>query len=82
MKTRIAGRGNKRGARLPGEALEQAGPSAGDVVRVEGANGRSPLEKAGRVRGRYRLEHLVARMPEEHEPQEEPWGTPAGLEEW
>lgn len=82
MKTRIAPWGSTEGIQLLREALEQAGPTAGDAVRVEGANGRSPLEKAGRVRGRYRLEDLVARMPEEHQPQEEPWGTPVGLEKW
>lgn len=75
-------RGDSRGRRGAGHACQQAGPSAGDAVRVEGANGRGPLEKGGRVRGRDRLEDLVARIPEEHQPQEEPWGDPVGTEEW
>jgi antitoxin MazE len=35
-----------------------------------------------RVRDRYRLEDLVARMPEDYEPREEDWGAPVGREAW
>ena len=34
------------------------------------------------VRGRYRIEDLVARMPEVHAVSEEPWGGAVGEEIW
>jgi antitoxin MazE len=63
VETRIARWGNSQGVRLPREALEQAGLAVGDAVRVGVEDGRVTLEKVRRVRGRYRLEDLIARMP-------------------
>ena len=80
--TRGVDRGDSQGKRGAGHACQQARPTAGDAVRLEGANGRGPLEKTGRVRGRYRLEDLVARMPEDSHPEVVSWGEPAGTEEW
>ena len=82
METRIARWGNSQGVRLPREALEAAGMAVGDTVQIEIMDGRVTLEKARRVRGRYRLEDLVARVPEELTPDEVTWGPPVGDEVW
>jgi len=82
METRIARWGNSQGVRLPREALEQAGLAVGDAVRVGVEDGRVTLERARRVRGRYRLEDLIARMPEQSRAEEVHWGAPVGAEEW
>jgi antitoxin MazE len=82
MKTRIAEWGNSQGVRLPREALEEAGLAIGDTVRVEASLGQVTLEKTRRIRGRYRLEDLVAKVPENHTPEEEDWGAPVGQEVW
>ena len=82
METRISKWGNSQGVRLARELLERAGMAVGDTVRVEVDGARLTLEKARRVRGRYRLEDLVARIPTEFKPEEEPWGAPVGSEEW
>jgi antitoxin MazE len=82
METRISKWGNSQGVRLTRELLERAGMAVGDTVRVEVDGARLTLEKARRVRRRYRLEDLVARIPKESTPEEEPWGAPVGSEEW
>ncbi len=82
MLTRIARWGNSQAVRLSRETLARAGLAVGDEVRVEADGDRIVLERARRVRGRHRLEDLVARMPRGHAPREEEWGGPVGSEEW
>ena len=40
------------------------------------------ISPSQRIRGRYRLEDLLAQMPEDYEPAEEEWGAPVGREDW
>jgi len=34
------------------------------------------------IRGRYCLEDLLRKMPDDYEPAEEEWGAPVGREDW
>lgn len=82
MLARVQKWGNSQGLRLPMKVLEEARMAVGDEVSVSVDGDRIIVEPSQRVRGRYRLEDLVARMPEDYEPQEEHWGEPQGREAW
>jgi hypothetical protein len=43
---------------------------------------REPFPPAKRIRGKYPLKDLVARMPGNCIPAEEDWGKPLGREVW
>jgi hypothetical protein len=49
---------------------------------VTAEDGRLVICPSQRIRGKYRLEDLVSRMPEGYEPAEEDWGSPVGREVW
>ncbi|MCP4591834.1 MAG: AbrB/MazE/SpoVT family DNA-binding domain-containing protein [bacterium] len=82
MLTRVQKWGNSQGVRFPTKVLEEAMIRVGDEVGVTVVGGRIVVEPTQRVRGRYRLEDLVARMPADYEPQEVDWGEPVGREAW
>lgn len=82
MLTKVQKWGNSQGVRVPLRLLEEAKISLGDEVDVTAQEGRLIITPSQRVRGRYRLEDLVARMPEDYEPAEEDWGGPVGREAW
>ena len=62
--------------------MQEANIAIGDEVDVTVQQGRIVVIPSERIRGRYRLEDLVARMPEDYEPSEEDWGAPVGREVW
>ena len=82
MLTKVQKWGNSQGVRFPQRILEEASITIGDEVDVTVQEGRIVVTPSQRVRGRYRLEDLVARIPEEYEPGEEDWGPPVGREAW
>ena len=82
MLTRVQKWGNSQGVRFPARVLEEAKITVGDEVDITVERGRIVVVPSPRVRGRYRLEDLVARMPEDYEPHEEDWGEPVGREVW
>lgn len=82
MLTRVQKWGNSQGVRFPTKVLEEAKITVGDEVDISVDDGRIIVEPSQRVRGRYRLEELLARMPEDYEPHEEDWGAPVGREVW
>jgi len=82
MVTRVQKWGNSQGVRISRKVMEEAKIGVGDEVEVTVEAGRILVEPSRRVRGKYRLENLVARMPEDYVPREEDWGEPAGREEW
>ena len=82
MLTRVQKWGNSQGVRFPAKVLEEAKITVGDEVDITIERGRIIVEPSRRVRGRYRLEDLVARMPDGYEPHEEDWGEPVGREVW
>jgi len=67
---------------VPPWCLRQAEIAVGDEVDVTVERGRIVVEPSRRVRGKYRPEELLARMPEDYRPEEEGWGEPAGREVW
>jgi antitoxin MazE len=79
---RIQKWGNSQGIRFPKGVMEQAAIAVGDEVDVTVRRGEIVVKPARRVRGKYRLKDLVARMPAAYAPAEEDWGKPVGREAW
>ena len=82
MLTKVQKWGNSQGVRFPQRVLEEAHISVGDEVDVIVQEGRIVVTPSQRVRGRYRLEDLVAQIPPDYEPAEEDWGPFVGHEAW
>jgi antitoxin component of MazEF toxin-antitoxin module len=82
MTTKVQKWGNSQGIRFPLRLMQEANIAVGDEVDVTVQEGRIIVMPSERIRGRYRLEELVARMPEGYEPSEEDWGSPVGREVW
>jgi len=80
--TRVQKWGNSQGIRFPKEVMEEAAIAVGDEVEVSVRGGAIIVKPARRVRGKYRLKDLVARMPADYAPAEEDWGKPVGKEAW
>lgn len=82
MPTKVQKWGNSQGIRVPLKVLEEVNISVGDEVDVTVQGGTIVVSPSQRIRGRYRLEDLLAQMPEDYEPAEVDWGPPVGREEW
>ena len=82
MLTKIQKWGNSQGIRVPLKLLEEVNISVGDEVDVTVQDGAIMVSPSQRIRGRYRLEDLLAQLPEDYEPAEVDWGAPVGREEW
>lgn len=82
MLTKVQKWGNSQGLRLAKGVLEDAGMNVGDEVDVAVRDGVIIVTPARRIRGRYRLEDLVSRIPSDYEAGEVDWGKPAGREAW
>lgn len=82
MLTKIQKWGNSQGVRIPLKLLEEVKIAVGDEVDVTVQEGKIVVSPSQRIRGRYRLEDLLAQMPDDYEPAEEDWGPPVGREKW
>jgi antitoxin MazE len=82
MLTKVQKWGNSQGIRFPLQLLQEANIAVGDDVEVAVLEGRIVVTPSDRIRGRYRLEDLVARMPENYEAVEEAWGAAQSREAW
>lgn len=82
MRTKIQKWGNSHGLRLAKNVLEDAHLGVGDVVDVEVRDGTIVVAPIKETRGRYRLEDLVAQIPDDYRPSEENWGKHIGKEAW
>lgn len=82
MLTKVQKWGNSQGIRVPLRLLEEIKISVGDEVDVTAQDGRIVVSPSPRIRGKYRLEDLLAQMPDDYEPAEEDWGAPVGREDW
>ena len=82
MLTKIQKWGNSQGLRLAKNLLEDANLGVGDEVDVSVKEGIMIVAPARRIRGRYTLKELVARIPENYQTSEIEWGEPVGKEEW
>ena len=73
---------NSQGLRLTKALLQEVQIHVGDEVNVSVQKGRIIIEPATKVRGRYNLKELVAKMPQEYHAEEVNWGEPIGKEVW
>ena len=74
--------GNSQGLRLAKAILQEAQLNVGDEVDISVENGRIIIEPATKIRGRYDLQELLAKMPKEYRVEELDWGGPIGKEVW
>jgi antitoxin MazE len=82
MVTKVQKWGNSQGLRLPKQLLEDAHISVGDDVDVTTQDGVIVIAPVRTVRGKHRLQELVARIPKDYEIGEVAWGGPVGREAW
>jgi antitoxin MazE len=82
MLTKIQKWGNSQGLRLAKNLLEDAHLGVGDEVDISVKDGIMIVSPARRIRGRYNLKDLVARIPENYQISEIGWGEPVGKEDW
>ena len=82
MLTKIQKWGNSQGLRLSKNLLEDARISVGDQVEVSIEEGQIIVSPAKRIRGRHKLQDLVACIPDDYQTSEVDWGDPVGREAW
>ena len=82
MVTKIQKWGNSQGLRFPKEMLAEAQIEIGDEVDVSVRGNRIIVEPVCKVRGRYRLQDLIAKIPKGYRAEETDWGTSVGKEAW
>jgi antitoxin MazE len=82
MVTKVQKWGNSQGLRFTKEVLQEAQIDVGDEVEVSVRGGRIIVEPVSKVRGRYQLKDLVARIGKGQRAKEVDWGTPVGKEAW
>lgn len=82
MHAKIQKWGNSQGLRVTKHLLAEVNLEVGDEVELVVERDCIVIKPARRVRGRYRLEDLVKRMPADAEPRELDWGSPVGNEAW
>jgi antitoxin MazE len=87
MKTTLQRWGNSQGVRLPKSIVDALGISVGTPVIVEITKDQSqititPATESRPVRGRYRIEDLIAGSSSKAFDAETDWGKPVGKEAW
>ena len=82
MQTKIKKWGNSQGLCLPKSLLEDARLGVGDEVDIVVKDGNLLIAPARKIRGKYRLEALVAQIKEDYRAEEVDWGDPVGRETW
>jgi antitoxin MazE len=86
MTTTLQAWGNSQGVRLPKALLASLDLKSGAAVEVELSSKKDaiilrPAKAPSRVRGRHRIEDLVAAIPRGYKTGEFEWGT-SGREVW
>jgi antitoxin MazE len=82
MVTKVQKWGNSQGLRLTKQMLEEAHLAPGDEVDVSVKAGVIVISPKRKIRGRYRLEELVAEHDKHQKTEELSWGKPVGKEVW
>jgi len=82
MLAKIQKWGNSQGLRLPKTLLADVPIGVGDEVDISIKEGALIVTPFRKIRGRYNLEDLVARIPENYQADEVNWGEPVGKEVW
>lgn len=80
MLAKIQKWGNSQGLRLTKNLLTEAQIQVGDEVDLSVKSGVIVISPAKKIRGRYKLEELIARIPENYQNNEVGWGKPVGKE--
>ncbi|RJP40421.1 MAG: AbrB/MazE/SpoVT family DNA-binding domain-containing protein [Desulfobacteraceae bacterium] len=74
--------GNSQGLRITKALLSDAQINVGDDVNISVKDGALIVTPAQRIRKKYNLEDLVAKIPNGHPTKETDWGEPVGKEVW
>ncbi len=87
MNTSLQRWGNSQGIRIPKVLVETLGMEIGSELTIELSSDRSritisPVEDSRPVRGRHRIEDLVAPSSPDAFEGEPGWGEPQGKEAW
>lgn len=82
MLARIQKWGNSQGLRISKNMLSEAQLDIGDEVDISVKEGIMVVAPAKRIRGRYSLRDLAARIPKGYKPGEVEWDGPTGKEIW
>ncbi len=82
MLTKIQKWGNSQGIRLAKNLLADAQLEVGDEVDINVKKGLMIVTPVKKTRGKYHLEDIVARIPENYQPGEVDWGDAVGKEVW
>ena len=82
MLAKIQKWGNSQGLRLAKNLLADSNINVGDEVDISVKDGIIIISAVKRIRGRYNLKDLVARIPENYQTSEVDWGEPVGKEVW
>lgn len=82
MVSKVQKWGNSQGLRFTKALLDEARINVGDEVNVFVRKGQIIVQPVTKVRGRYHLKTLVAKMPKTYQPEEQDWGASVGREAW
>jgi antitoxin MazE len=82
MVTKVKKWGNSQGLRLSKEVLDAVQIEVGDEVSVSVRGRRIIVEPLNKVRGRYSLQELVAKISKRYRAEGVEWGAPVGKESW
>ena len=72
--------GNSQGIRLSKEVLAEANILVGDELEITSTKDQLVIKPIRKIRGKYYLQDLVAKIPHDYMTKEEDWGSPVGLE--
>ena len=78
MLAKIQKWGNSQGLRITKALLSDAQINVGDNVNISVKDGSLIVTPAQRVRRKYKLKELVAKIPKGHQSEETDWGKPVG----
>jgi antitoxin MazE len=82
MLAKIQKWGNSQGLRLTKNLLTDAQLGVGDEVDISVKDGIMIVTPAKKIRSKYSLKDLVARIPRNYQTGEVDWGGPVGKEVW
>ena len=74
--------GNSQGIRLSKEILNQANILIGDELEIVTTEDQLVIKPVYKIRGKYKIEDLVAKLPANYQVEELDWGKPVGMEVW
>ncbi len=74
--------GNSQGVIFPKSVLDMLNLKIGDGLSVKVEEGKIVMEALTVTRGKYKLEELLERIPEDYKAEEVSWGEPQGKEYW